>query len=566
MSDLQLSSLAVSPEVIEAELRNYLAGTRTWAPIMDSPGTAMLVKLIAAVGGLDQAQILRVQMENFKETAVTPVVQYAMADSAGIRLRRKSPAKCTALLTSEDASAQLPAYSQFEYSGVRMFTRQTYILGQGLQVPVELYEGEVKSITTLGKGTNYSMFISPEGNFRVSDTDVFVYVNYQEIPKTTDGIWALSSTGYEDRTLPEGNLIVMFGNAVTGSRPTNADTVIITYVVTSGTVAHGLDCIGRLITSVDLPSIHGTITSSFSSGADELTAISYRNIPYPNYGLLASAVTQPQYNALALKFPGVIDAKVISQREINPKSLAWMNVLRLAVLWDESVFNINSASSLKTYMQERSIYGVELQIETALPIDVNVTIDVYCYAWAVLSQVQASVTQAIQALFLKRPGILGSNVYRSEITKAVIQSNSGISYMDLRSPTTDTIIADSYVSHPSFTVSTGGSLASGTYSYGVAVDTGSGLSTVHNWSSVTVGGSSSVTLTWPAIPGAVRYVVYGRNTGAEGVIGDVGPISSPTFTDIGTAPVGDVASVGNTSPVKYARLNTLQVTANYEVR
>lgn len=91
----------------------------------------------------------------------------------------------------------------------------------------------------------------------------------------------------------------------------------------------------------------------------------------------------------------------------------------------------------------------------------------------------------------------------------------------------------------------GGTLAAGTYGYRVsavsAVGQGLACSTV---TATTTGTTSSIVLTWPAVPNATSYRVYGRTAGSELLMGSP---SSPTFTDDASAtPSGALPTLATT--------------------
>lgn len=87
----------------------------------------------------------------------------------------------------------------------------------------------------------------------------------------------------------------------------------------------------------------------------------------------------------------------------------------------------------------------------------------------------------------------------------------------------------------SSTSTTGGTLAAATYSYRVtAVIAGTESAPSTAKTQVTTGATSTVTITWTAVPGASSYKVYGRTGGSELLMSTV---TAPTvqFIDDGSA-------------------------------
>ncbi|OYV72164.1 MAG: hypothetical protein B7Z74_05985, partial [Deltaproteobacteria bacterium 21-66-5] len=162
------------------------------------------------------------------------------------------------------------------------------------------------------------------------------------------------------------------------------------------------------------------------------------------------------------------------------------------------------------------------------------------------------------------PGAAGYNIYRTTavtgtppvpnfapgsgaVLAGVVKSGTTSSFTDVgggsvSSPPTAAILPATTLSAPT-TSSTGGSLATGTYFYEIAVLTANGETKASNEQSIPVTGpTGEVTLTWTAVPGATGYKIYrGTAAGQENlVVGTVPQLfdanGNPlpgSFTDIG---------------------------------
>jgi len=568
MSNLQLSTINPDFDSIKSQIRNYLSSKDSWKNTVDAPIADSVIDVLASIAVLDQVKIIRAVQERFQETAQSTRSIYSIADASGVRLTRKTPAEClVTLMSSATSSTVIPAYSTFEYSGVFFFNRDSITVPPGLPTTVTLYQGQVVVNQSSGLGEDYATFVTPESDFSVSDTDIVVTINSTNIGRVTDGIWTLYDTpGFQDRTLPDGRACIIFGNTLVGSRPSALDTVFITYVVTLGLDANSLDLINKIVTLYSDASITGTIVTSLHGGRNQDSAIWYKNLSAPNFGTFNSAVTKTQYISTALQYPGVIDAVTTSQRESNPYSLAWMNTIKINLL-TSSTWSNSEKSAFITYMENRSSYTTKIRLETPTARLVDVVASVFCYPWANISQVKLDVETAIQKLFQLRSGILGYDFYRSDISEAIRSSNSGIEYFELASPLSDIIVSNKIVDTPSYVVTpNSGTLAVGTYYYGVSVDVGLGSSSPSNYAIVSVTSpNSSITITWPAVAGAMEYTVYGRTETSQGIlVGLAG--NTTTFTDDGSGAIGDPAPAFNELSTQYVKLSNMQISANYSTR
>lgn len=97
------------------------------------------------------------------------------------------------------------------------------------------------------------------------------------------------------------------------------------------------------------------------------------------------------------------------------------------------------------------------------------------------------------------------------------------------------------------TLTTGGTLAAGTYYYEITAITPGGETTASNEKSiVTTGSTSSNTVSWATVPGAMGYNVYrGTTPGGEDVQYTVGAVTS--FVDTGAAGVAASPPGSNTT-------------------
>jgi Baseplate J-like protein len=564
MATLNLSGVVPDPDGIKAQLEAYLAGTDAWRGRYSGQTGQTLIEMIAAIGALDQAKIRRARQDSIPDTAISDRAIYALAAFQGVRLSRRLPSQGTVTLLST-ASITIPAFTQFESAGVEFFNRSAIILTAAVPASTTLYQGNVVRKVTTGIGEDYSMFFSSEQGFSVSDVDVQVVINSTVITRVTDGLWKLKFTsGYVDRTMPDGRLVVQFGNTYYGAKPATTDTLSMTYVTTEGESGNSYNVLGKAVTSSSQPTLTGSFTTNLSGGADQRSAVSYKNIGAPTFGTFGSAVTGPQYQNSAREYPGVVDAVVFSQREVNPTAVTWMNLMKV-VLLTSSTWTAAQKTAYLDDLQNKTMYSGRFFIENPTAVPVSVSVTIYCYPWANASQVQLNVSTAITNLFQIRKGSLGYDFYISDLTDTIHSADNGVEYFDLTTPTADVIVSARPVDAPSSAVSAGiGLIAAGTYYYAVAVTTAAGVVTTRNWTQVdTVAANSTVTLSWPAVPDAISYQVYGRTSGTPGLLSTQATLS---YVDNGSTSPGTAPPAQNSVPVRYATLASLSVSAQYSTR
>lgn len=567
MTDLNLSLVNPDHNDLRVQLEAYLSTLDSWRGVVTSQTGQGIINMVAAIGAYSQAKIRRKAEDSFPETVVSDEASYALADMQGVRLTRKLPASVSATITAT-ASISIPAYTTFQGGGAFFFNRDALFLTASTPTPVTLYEGQVQKFSMAGLGQDYAMFVSAEGGFSVSDVDVAILLDTTVMARTTGGLWTLrSTTGFADSTLPDGKLIVQFGNALFGRVPAPTETLYITYAITSGSDGNSLDTNGKNITVPDFGLVSGVFTSSPTGGANERPALSYKNLSAATFGVFDSAITRQQYITMALTYPGVVDIITFAQREVNPRAKEWMNLIKLVPL-TSSVWDATAKANFIDWLTSRSAYSPIFFIEEPTPVTVNIDMDIFCFNWANATQAKANAEAAITALLAPRIGILEYDVHQTDITDVVLSADDSIEYIQMREPAIDVIISSTPVLAPRLTqLVGGGTLPAGTYYYSIASTFADGVITTKNFTEISVNLNDRVKIDWDPIPGALSQRVY-RGTTLTGVVGLIATLSgtAATHTDTNSVAPSTAPPAQNTVPVRYAVLGTVNIVARYSTR
>lgn len=477
---IDLSNLTVEQEQFVQQLTNTLAVKSAWTAGITTQTSQTLIELVAAIGTFTTARLLRVKEDAFPSTAQSDSAILANTTAQGLRLGRKLPAGATVSFAS-DTYQTIPPYTQFSGAGQTWFNPEQIVLRPGVPITTVLYEGQVKRVAMQGLGTNLQAWVSPEGKFVVSDQHTQVALNGVNLYKTFEGLWNYPQTSgsggqqlaFADRTLADGRLLVQFGSQGYGAVPAVNDQVLITYVVTQGDTLNSVITTGSSVTAIGYTAITAEFTSNPTGGAAQRNPVAYKNFGVGTFGTFSSGVTRQQYQSIVNSYPGVIDTVTQSQREINPSSLAWMNVIRVSAL-TTSPWTQPQIRDYLNYCQSQTMYSTYMMWQDPLAVDVDVDIGVYCFnSVPSLTAVKAKVTAAIQKLFAPRPGLLLTNFYESDLVETAKNAAPGqISYVVVRQPTTPMVVTSPPAPTAYFTiVPSGGTLAVGVYSYAISVNT-----------------------------------------------------------------------------------------------
>jgi hypothetical protein len=561
----ELSKVRPDRDDLVEQLGTALEGKDAWKDRVTSSTGQTLIDFTAAIGAYSQYSIESAFQEVWPESAKNADSQFAAANFAGLRFNRKAPARVTVSLSAAVAQT-VPAYSQFVINGSYWFNRTALSVGTS-PANFSLFQGKIIDTSVSGLGTDHQAYVTPEKDFVVSNTDVVVDINGGAIPAVFRGLWTLpGGSGCQHFTLPNGAAVILFGNENFGSKPGVNDTVRIRYAITFGADGNNLGVQNQDCTLVSDPSIKGKAVTAATSGANQTDPFQYKNVTPATFGSHDAAVTPAQYKALPMQYPGVLDAQVYAQREINPKALTWMNNMKVVLLTANPMSDADWTDFV-AFMQIRTMFKCQFvrQDPVAVPIDVN--LDVYCSNFSNLTEIRTKVIAAIQALFAPRRGILGFDTYLSDIERVVDFADKNIEYMVVKSPTTNLVLSSLNVLAPVVTRQAGGSIPAGSYDYGVSVVSAFGGETAPaNWTTVTSGlAGNRFKINWVSTGNAVAYKVWGRKSGEYGLLATVAADTLEWTDDGSVTPVG-TPPVQSTIASYYPKLGTLTVNCLYSQR
>lgn len=585
---LIISDLTADFDQFVQDFETYLQNKDAWRGNLTTMTGQTLIELAAAIGAFNQAKLSRAFTDAFPETSVSDAAIRAGTFMQGVRMTRRLPAQIQVQLTGTEGLV-LPRFTQFECAGYQFFNRDAITLVGETPVEATLYQGEIVIYTMNGTGTNLQAWVSPETDFQISDQDVRVIINDKDIPVSYSGLWNYKATdACQDLTSSNGRLIVQFGtNNVAGidqelagelglgepiaygTVPGINDTVEIQYAVTEGESGNNYVTLNKSVTIDGYPDVEGKALDNPRYGSSEKSTLVYKNNTSSAFGTYGSAVTKNQYLATVTTYPGVIDAITRAQREINPNDLELMNVIWVTGITNEP-WDLAKRAEFCNWCQAQSMYSTRFVWKDATPVNRAVSVRVYCYNSAVLSDVEDNVKRAVLQLFQARSGILMLNIYRSDIYDTILASDKNIAYIILDEPTEDCVVTQLESPSLGFEVISGSStLAEQQYNYCVTlVDKLGNESTKNEWVHplVTEANNQRVKLSWLPVTSAVQYKIYGRRGDSIGLMQTVNS-DVHEFTDDGSiTPDQSQYEAYEDVEIKYNTLTSLNVDVSYADR
>lgn len=559
MATLTLSDMTYDFGQFQEQFKRHAETKGAWRGRLDIMTSSTLSDFTAALGAYMQAQVSRAAEDAFSESAQSDEAIRSNITFQGVRLTRKFPAGIEVELQSP-VDVTIPAMSQFSIGGM-WFNRDVITLYANTVTTVTLFQGEIRKINLVGLGTERQSFSPPEVDFVVSDSDLIVELNGTIIQKAFNAaLWNYrDQEAYADLTLETGRALIHFGTTLFGTVPGPNDQLTITYAVTEGATTNTLTLTGNSVSISDFPTVRGVAVSNPTGGADERPPYEYKDAIAGSFGTYESATTGNQYRSTVLNYAGVVDAVTKAQRDINPGSVHWMNVIRVSALTTSPWTNAQKTQYAK-WLETVTMYSPRFLWQDPIPMPRDLTIDVYLYNTANFSQVEMDIRTAVTEFFSPRKGLLGVDFFESDISYLVRRACKGqLSYlvdysvypMAVGSPLSPRVEATVHTS--------GGTLTQMQYAYSVAVTRDNGdIGAPTDWVfPLVIVNNSRVELKWPLVRDATELRIYGRKADELGLMATL-PGNTTSWTDDGSiSPTGGIPPSANEWPVRYNTLNSL---------
>ncbi len=303
---------------------------------------------------------------------------------------------------------------------------------------VRLYQGTVIEETFTSDGTVFQQYYLNDKKFAVSDTDIEVRV-YDETAAaynlwgpTPDGLWVSGPYDqvYFDSTSGLGQAIIAFGDGTNGASPKLGNTVKVKYAITEGSSAN--NGLTNLNVGSSLGGISGVTVSVITNGADEKPASYYRVMAPLIFKARNRGVTPSDYKAVALDYPGIISVSVLTQRDVAPDDIRWMNQIQICLLPSAAGVNYLTPAEwddFLTYMDKKKHAAVNIVPKDPTRQTVEIDLTIALKAQYVVSSVVPVVEAAVRALFNRQSDTLGRRITVSDITHAALVT--GVDYVDV---------------------------------------------------------------------------------------------------------------------------------------
>jgi len=444
-SEIRLSAVSPDFEEIYTALLTEVTKYESWRDASVSATGSMLLSMIAAGIAYNQTAIIRAAQETSLDTARLPNSIYAMARMLGVRIQRKTPSKVLVTLTNSNTTVEqiIPAYSRWNVGRETYFNRSLVAFRQGEATitEVELFEGEILEEVFESSGLPYQRFEVGIPDFSTSDQDVVCFVNNVEWTRTERGVWSHSGENvFQEDTTAQGSAEIHFGNGEYGNIPPSGAEVRVRIARTIGTL--GASASPNLdVTCQVNAAVTGLTTSASVGGGSEKEPNFYRQNAPSLHLSRNKAVTSTEYASIITSYPGVVDAVVRGQQQIDPNDPKYFNKVYVTALREEGKpWTDQEWDDFEVWLEQRSLIGVQLNRQDPKAVVIDVKAKVFCVPNANLKSVRMAIISHLKSTFGIRLGSLGRALYRDDVHKAMRNeptSRSLVTHVILENPTFD---------------------------------------------------------------------------------------------------------------------------------
>lgn len=413
------------------DLEVDLIATESWTDLAKAATGSSIMRWIASVGAFGQGGIARALQENFPDTARSPSGILRAVRLQGTHVIRSRPGSVAVTLLRTDALATtltIPAFTQFMVAGVPFYNRTPVIItATGLPVNAVLYQATVilDSTQVSSGATNQRFLIGTPDLWNVGDLDIWMV-------DSTNSLWSTVRTGlwretggkntFFENTLPNGTVECLFGDGAYGTIPPKGE-LRFGYTAVMSAAAYKLvaPTVGSTVSAAGF-TVSGTTTGAASINQDPPSPAFYKAMGTGGPAANQRAVTRDDHRAIALEYPGVVDALFQGQAETNPADLRWMNVVVVSLLttmpWSDFQWR-----TFKMWLEsERGIATTTFIRRDPVGIPFITTINIGANQSADLTALTTIVQDSVANLITPNNSSLGRSLYASDVTGTILEN------------------------------------------------------------------------------------------------------------------------------------------------
>lgn len=417
-----------------AQLETKLELQDGWKDRVKSATGQIFLRLLAYVIDMDGFKIDRRAEEGYRDFARLRTSIVAIAANLGYTPRRKVSSVCTMRFSSSSPPVVVPIGTVCQTAGSVKFVTTEQGTITGAYIDLAAKQGDPKSITEVSDGSpaqSYSVPSATEDVEAVENASLVAKVDGSEWTKVDSFIDQAPDAEVYVVVRKKTNLLVQFGDDKNGKIPPNGVDVDLEWLETlgSGGDVPTVGAINTLVSSV--PGVDSVQNiDSAQGGEDEEDIEEIRVNMSQIFATGDRAVTNPDYRAILLAYPGVAKANAYGEQEVL------VGVSNPDYAWRVELVVVPSGGGTLTRTQENQILAfletkkvnttwVTFKDPTYIPVDfsVHVTLSEDADITATVAAVEAALDAVVNFVDID----LGE-AFRFNDAVAAVEAVEGVRY------------------------------------------------------------------------------------------------------------------------------------------
>lgn len=337
---MSLNNVVPTYDALVQRFQSELRDKQAWKDVFPGSVGETLIEFMAAICEYGQHSIGQYAREVASfDTARRNTSVYTLARFLGVRVSRKQSPSVYLTVSRETADTTLviPPWTEWSYDDKVFVNLAPVIMNiNQLSATVLVHNGTVRQQQHVSDGSLFQSYrVIGTGPFTVSDQNVEVRVNDRTWRIVTDGLWNYGAEAVvQDSTLGNGDAFMLFGDDRYGTAPNSGDIITFKWLDTAGLSTDQV-LSGRVVATT-IAGVTALTASNWSGGANEKHPDTYRAVAPFVFNERNKPYTTEGYEAKIIEYPGVVDVRVLAQRDVDPYDVRLMNVIYVSALLESN--------------------------------------------------------------------------------------------------------------------------------------------------------------------------------------------------------------------------------------
>lgn len=373
---LQLTTRAQTRALMEKEIVAYLSSLpdyARWRDYFESSTGKTLIDLMLGISELLLYKLEMRSLDSYLLTSISKPATYLLSQMVGYNPNRKFHSlgyvRCS-LPVAADASFVIPRGFEFD-SDIPLVTVDNTTFPEGSNsVDVEVMQGKwvdlfFSAANSNLDGVDWEILKIPANDFSVDQQEILVQVDGQLL-KCIDKIEKVDAGSVIVRTDYLGGVLLLFGDGTFGYKLRSSSVVHVRYLSTlgfSGVIPAGTS-LGTYIIAQE--PVTAVVSANVQGGSDEDDVDKIKFLASRFFQTQGRAVTQWDYQAVLLSYPGVVSAQA-RKKEDECCTIVLCGLKTTHAYWSPA-----EVQDVLTYMYDYAMLSAKMTWVQPQPVEITI--------------------------------------------------------------------------------------------------------------------------------------------------------------------------------------------------